>query len=341
MKRLRIVTMALSAILLFGGCGGSAPAGAATSAPLTDVSVSYLPGFGAASTVAVALKNGYYRAAGLNVNPVQFTSGPPAVTAMMSGHVNFAMIGPGAMALPFKGNGVIITVNDFSITDFVLGNPSIKSIQDLKGKKVLYAQGTSGQLILALALNQAKMSLTDVETVNIPDPGSLVSACVAGQAPAAATWSPYAATILKQNPNAHVLASDGQMYPKVALPDSWMTTPDMLKNHQDVVERFIWAEMKANDYIVGNPKDAVQITADFLQKPADLVAQNAPPENSKVLKAGDLAKAYSDGTAVGWYSDLAKIFQQTGSVSTLPNTKDFTNFDPAIAAAKKISASKY
>ena len=314
---------------------------AATSKPLVNISVSYQPDWDYAAAVAQA--QGFFKAAGLNVHAVPFSSGPPEVAAMASGHLDFAYTGPGPELLAFEGKGVIVGVNDFSANDYLMASPGsgVKTAADLRGKKVLYAAGSSGQLILELVLQDAGLSMKDITPINVPDPGALVSAFIAGQAPVIATWSPFSDTVKQHMPNVTVVATDQSLYPKITLPDVWMTTAKMVKDHPDVVSRFMWAQMKAMDWVQSHTHEATAIIAKQIGTPVDVLQKSEPPNGLLLVSAQKMVQAYNDGTAASWITNLAKVDVQNGSLSSLPPASDYLDLGPATTAGKRISQPSY
>lgn len=72
----------------------------------------------------------------------------------------------------------------------VPSNSSIKSLQDLKGKKIAYTQGTSSQYLIIQALKKAGLSTSDVTLVNMKQPDAAL-AFAKGKVDAWVTWDPY------------------------------------------------------------------------------------------------------------------------------------------------------
>src|SRR5699024_12366866 len=90
---------------------------------------------------------------------------PLELQALGAGDLDFGYIGPGAMWWPASGQSKVITVNGVGQADRVIAQPDIESIDDLAGKQVAIPEGTSGDMIVQLALKEAGMSIEDVEKV--------------------------------------------------------------------------------------------------------------------------------------------------------------------------------
>jgi NitT/TauT family transport system substrate-binding protein len=103
----------------------------------------------------------------------------------------------GATGKPSVG----IIINDYSNgNDMIVGGPNVKSIQDLKGKKVGLEVGFVPHLLLLTGLEKAGMKAEDVTLVNTPTnetPQVLASKAV----DAISAWQPSSGQALKGTPN--------------------------------------------------------------------------------------------------------------------------------------------
>lgn len=84
------------------------------------------------------------------------------------------------MWLPATGKAKVVAINTLAYADRVIGRPGISTMRDLKGKKVGVPEGTSGDMVLNLALKKAGMTAADIQKVPM-DPATVVSAFSAGQ----------------------------------------------------------------------------------------------------------------------------------------------------------------
>jgi NitT/TauT family transport system substrate-binding protein len=111
-----------------------------------------------------------------------------------------------AAGLPIK----IVTLLDVSLTaDAIITDGSVNSVQELKGKKVAYEEGTTSDILLNYALSQNGMKIEDIEKVPMPaaDAGT---ALIAGQVPVAVTYEPYISLAKAQSDKVKLLYSAGE-----------------------------------------------------------------------------------------------------------------------------------
>src|SRR5262245_3044459 len=152
-----------------------------------EVRFGYIADYNGASLLAIAAKQGYWDDEGLTPELKVFTNGPLQIQALGAGDLDFGYIGPGAFWLPASGQSKIVAINTLTFADRVIAQPGIRSVKDLKGKRVGVPEGTSGDMVLNLALADAGLSAKDIEKVPM-DPSTVVSAFVSGQIDAAGIW---------------------------------------------------------------------------------------------------------------------------------------------------------
>jgi len=156
---------------------------------------------------------------------------------------------------------VMFLINDYSNgNDMVVGAPGIKSIKDLKGKKVGVEIGFVGHLILLNALKDHGMSEKDVELVNVPT-NETPQVLASGQVAAIVAWQPNSGQALKLVPGSKKLYSSadkpGLIY------DTLAATPQSYSARKAEYAKIAKVWYRIVEYIQ-NPKthdDAIKIMA--------------------------------------------------------------------------------
>ncbi len=332
MKRVMLAgAISLASVVALAGCGTSSEnsTNAQTSkdkesGKLPVVRVAYMPDIHGAAPLAIAQKEGYFKQQGIDVQPVKFTSGPPEIDAMAAGQVDIAYIGPGAIFLAAEGKADIVAVDSLNVGDMILANPKsgIKTLADLKGHTIGVPKGTSGEMILNLALKKAGLTPSDVKIVNM-DVSSEVSGFVAGHVDAVATWNPYTSEIQKQMPNTVVLATDRTFMPEFTFPQVWTASPSFEKSHSDLVQKFVNALAEANDWRMNHVQQAVSMTASFTGAPAASLQSQAG--TTDWLSSSQIRSYMVDGTVDGWMKNLEEQFVQSGTLPKVVNPSTFVN----------------
>lgn len=287
-----------------------------------DMTIGYIADFPNASVLAIAEDQKLWEAEGITPSVKVFTNGPIQIQAMGAGSLNFGTIGPGALWLPASGRAKVIGVNDIGFSDRVIAQGEITSIQDLKGKKVGVPQGTSGDMILRMALTRAGMTINDIQMVPM-DPPTVVSAFTSKQIDGAGIWYPLIDTIKPRVPDMKELASNQDFFPQTSFINTFVARNEIVEQNPELVKIFLRIMKKAMDYRAANLDRSIEITTAFLNAPADATEKVA--RSRKMLTAKELDAFTQDGTVNKWLADFNKMFQEFGTVQTpLPPEQIYT-----------------
>ncbi|HXR55514.1 MAG TPA: ABC transporter substrate-binding protein [Casimicrobiaceae bacterium] len=124
--------------------------------------------------IAVTDENGWFKAAGVDVTSITFSGagGPKLIQAMGGGSVGLGSVSATAALLALAANAVplrIVSISTDPAPAFaLLSAPEIRTMPELRGKRVATTAGTGLQYFLARALRKFGMTLGDVEFVNLP-----------------------------------------------------------------------------------------------------------------------------------------------------------------------------
>jgi sulfonate transport system substrate-binding protein len=192
-----------------GTASTSASASASSSTDLSSVTLNVgdQKGTGAEAVLSAA---GLLNTLPFKVSWSDFTSGPPMLQAMASGSVDIGGVGDAPPVFAASGGeaveivGARKTNGDQDALVVPKGSP-ITSIQQLKGKKIAYASGSSGNYNLLTVLNKASLTTKDVSLVNL-QPADALAAFTSGSVEAWDVWPPYVQQVVAQD-GAKVLAT--------------------------------------------------------------------------------------------------------------------------------------
>lgn len=143
-----------------------------------------------------------YAAQGIDFRWVLFTAGPPLLEAANAGAIDFGGVGnaPGVFALAggadLKYVGVSVNHSDSTEAVIVPGNSPIRSVADLKGRRIGVARGSSAHAFLSNVLQSAGLSFRDVTVVPLLPPDAR-PAFESGTIDAWAIWDPFLTTALQ------------------------------------------------------------------------------------------------------------------------------------------------
>ncbi|SCM76079.1 conserved exported hypothetical protein [uncultured Pleomorphomonas sp.] len=298
------------------------PLGRQAFAQSGELTIGYIADFPNASVLAIAEDQKYWEAEGVAPSLKVFTNGPLQIQAMGAGSLNFGTIGPGALWLPASGKAKVIGVNDIGFSDRVIAQAGFGSIADLKGKKVGVPQGTSGDMILRLALAKAGLSIDDISVVPL-DPSVIVTAFTSKQIDAAGIWYPLIDAIKQHVPDLKELAASQDFYPAHSFINAFVARNEIVETNPEVVKTFLRVIKKAIDYRAANLERSIELTTAFLNAPAAATANVA--HSRKLLTSQELDALTKDGTVNGWLDDFNKIFVEFGKVEKpLPPAEYYT-----------------
>ncbi|MFA5040525.1 MAG: aliphatic sulfonate ABC transporter substrate-binding protein [Bdellovibrionales bacterium] len=144
-----------------------------------------------------------------------------------------------------KGQAVIVGVNAL-----------YTSPKDLKGKKVAVMKGSFAQHLLALVLKKAGMTMADVEVINMP-PAEIPPAIIAGTVDAGVVWEPYLTRY--ESEKAIRILTDGTGLKTGVQPI--VASGEAIKNKRVLVEAFLRAYARGEEYIRNHPHDAAVLVS--------------------------------------------------------------------------------
>ena len=302
MKKLIAMLLALVMVLSLAACGKT-PAPVETET--VTLNVAYMANWGSLWAVATADAKGYFAEEGITIKLTQFEDGPSEIAAMKQGSMDVAFIGPGAHKLCSKGEAQVFLMQHMGDGDCIIGLNGIKTLEELKGKKVGYAAGTSSETILTTALASVGMTMEDIVAVSMDAP-ALTTAALSGQVDAIAAWSPMSLTILAQAENATDICSNVD-FATMASPGSWVVNPDWAAQNSDVLVRFNRAMFKAMDFAsAATTDDAVaQEVAEYVAKITGLDAETtiAQRYDGSWLNSTQVLEMIESGKLVEYYNN--------------------------------------
>jgi sulfonate transport system substrate-binding protein len=187
----------------------TSPSASASSVDLSSVTLNIgdQKGTGAEAVLSAA---GLLSSLPFHANWSDFTSGPPMLEAMASSSVDIGGVGDAPPVFAASGGEQVEIVgarqtNGDQDAVVVPKNSPITSIQQLKGKKIAYGSGSSGNYNLLTVLTKAGLTTKDVSLVNL-QPALALAAFTSGSVAAWDIWPPYVQQVVAQD-GARVLAT--------------------------------------------------------------------------------------------------------------------------------------
>src|ERR1043165_2685276 len=229
--------------IALGGFAASAPAIAPAK---TKVRVRYLHPVAVDGQIWTGMDRGSFDKQGLNLELRQFNTGLEIFQALIGGNLHGLAAGAVRANFPARGQGKVFLINDIEVATaqlWVRSDQGIKSFDDLKGKRIATATGTTAHVFLAKALRANKIDPKDVELVNQTMPAA-VTAFISGAVPAVALWVPFNVTVRDKVPGAVKLACAPTHYPQAAMIAAWGAANAYYEPTKEPLAKLIrgWAE---------------------------------------------------------------------------------------------------
>ncbi len=200
-----------------------------------------------------------FAANGINFTLKTYDTGLETIGDLLNSKVDIA----GAAEYPVvakafeKDNISIIASIGKSDSIYLVGltDRGIRNISDLKGKKIGIPRGTVLEFYLGRFLDLNGMSIWDVTLINLPQ-GETTDAIDDGSVDAIVTREPYLSQIQKRHANGIInwsVQNNQAVYSVLICRNDW------IKEHPDLLRRFLNSLAEAEEYIVRHPSEAKAI----------------------------------------------------------------------------------
>jgi sulfonate transport system substrate-binding protein len=206
-------------------------------------------------------------AAGVKVSWIEFTAGPQMLEGLNVGSIDFACVGetPPVFAQA-AGAALVYVANEPPAPDaekiLVPKNSPIKSVADLKGKRVVLNKGSNVHYLLLKALEANKLAYSDVKVVYLPPPDARV-AFESGDIDAWVIWDPFAQAAIGQVEARELVGGKG-LPGGPGLAENYnfyLSTTNYSKNHPEVLKWAVEEIKVTGDWVTGHFDEAADILA--------------------------------------------------------------------------------
>ena len=217
-----------------------------------------------------AIEKGYFKEAGLDVEPLKFAGAQQVMEAMLAGRSDGSSNGTGSANLAIgeiaqPGLFKIFCTNPSNAThvleEFIVAKDSpFKTMADLKGKRVASGPGIQNVTLAKTMLERSGAGSMPVTELPI---GQHVAAIAAGQVDAVYTLEPTG-TVGRLNGTTRVLEAGVVAHYVLGDPQApWhggsaSLTSEFLKKHPELAKKYIAAYARGIDLVRKNPAEARQ-----------------------------------------------------------------------------------
>jgi ABC-type nitrate/sulfonate/bicarbonate transport system substrate-binding protein len=270
--------------------------------------------------VDVVKDQGLDKKHGIDLQPQPFGAVSAYYAALATGEVDMLPAGPHVLqkmrleGVPIRATLTYARLNALAV---ISGDPSIKTIADLKGKSIAADMGSSEYQILALyGRSQGVVFGKDVTVVQAGPPMARTQ-LQAKRVDAAMTWEPSATLTLRDNPQYRTILTGDTAWKEIAKADGWelvlAVREDFLTRSPEAVPRLLRMFQDGARFIKTNLDAADQIVVGSVKLPPG-VFKEAVSSGRLVY---DIQPAWEGERAVIW--DMFKVAVDSGYLPKLPD----------------------
>ncbi|WP_158318373.1 ABC transporter substrate-binding protein [Anabaena sp. PCC 7108] len=212
----------------------------------------------------LAQEKGFFKDAGIQTELTVITGLAERNSALKSGKID-ALAAPVDYFVSAAGNRldteIVMAIDESVGGDGIVAKKSIKSFQDLSGKKVAFQRGLPSEFFVRALLQKNGMSLTDLKEIDM-ETALAGAAFIKGDVDAAVVWEPWL-TRATEKGKGYVLASTKE-HPNLIV-DCLAFNQKVVDQSPEDVQKIVNAVLKAIAYWEKNPQEANKIMAPFFQ----------------------------------------------------------------------------
>jgi len=238
---------------------------------LQKVRISYSSRSNSTTVYQVALAKGFFKEEKLEAEMIQMNPRLGGL-AVMNGDIEFTTTFGTTLrgiiqGLPIKFVAISVRKTDH----FLISRPELKTIQDLRGKRLGVSTLFGTDQLVAEDMMQSKgLNPSAVQVVALGDAPVRVQALRAGIVEVIAMNTPYDMVLMKDGYNA--LAGPQDL--KRALPLAGLAVKDsLLKEKPALIKRALRAVLKSHRFIFDNKQETTRIIMQWLSQPPDIASR--------------------------------------------------------------------
>ena len=328
----------LASALAMAGLLAAFAADALAQAPdLLPIRIGWQPSGEFRFFVAQELK--LFEKAGVKPEYIKFNAGPPTLAALKSGDIDVSFLGS-APAIAGLAQGIdykiIMPSNEGLTLSALVARPDsgIRSLKDIKGKKIASAKGASTYMAILKALDLQKLTLDDIEFVDLPVP-SMIPAFTNRSVDAIWVWSPWSSKLQAENGKIIAGMKDVQIDWAQQL---WVARTQWLAKQPEAARRLVRTIDFASEALAKDPAPAVRAVASQLAIPVPMAQEILNTDHYPSLQEMVSSTYRSSLTAPNGYAqglqEQAEFMYRQKFINALPDVRKAIDAGPVQAYLK-------
>lgn len=232
-----------------------------------------------------------FKPLGIEIKWIDFQFGPPLLEAINVGSVDFGFVGDTPPIFAQAGGARIRYVaavkSEGNTQAIVVPKDSpIKTLADLKGKRVAFGKGSSAHNLLVASLEKAGLSWSDITPAPLA-PADATAAFVKGSVDAWSIWDPYLA-LAELKESARVIAFDKDVHKPNAF---YIANTDFVEKYPSLVAKLnasfategVWAETH-HEEVAKAQSEATGVDIEAVRRFVNRSTYSVVPLDAEVIK---------------------------------------------------------
>jgi NitT/TauT family transport system substrate-binding protein len=203
--------------------------------------------------------------------------------------------------------------------DAIAVDASIKSVADLRGKRLACAEATPSHYFALYVLTQGGLTNRDVNWVFTASAVDAANVFKAGKVDAAVSWSPDVYVAAREREGGHILASTKEATNLIA--DIFVARGDFLDQHPEDARRFVAGWLRGVEMVRKNPDKAAVLLQKSLTGVNTLEDAKGMLDDVKLPDYGENRAFFSpQGSIINYFSiyqSAQNIWRKIGKISSV------------------------
>jgi len=218
---------------------------------------------------SVGLAKGFFKDEGIDLQRVFTTRGNEAIEAALAGKMDFSYAANSTFLAAASKGAPLVAVGLLShgYSGFLVAsnaNANVRSLADLRGKRLGMQRGTGVTSVFMMALKQSGLKESDFQISNLRV-ADMPSAMQGGTFDAVIGWEPSMSRIVSAGYGKIVMTAEQiEKIAGVTYTYPLFTTKDLVKQKPDLVQRFVRAWARSQRFAWEHHAEALQILRDTL-----------------------------------------------------------------------------
>jgi NitT/TauT family transport system substrate-binding protein len=231
----------------------------------------------------IAKDAGIFKKHGLDLETVFINGSVRGIQSLLAGDLGYSgAVGTAAINAKLAGGDIAVIQSQMNtLPYYIIGNQSIKSPEDLKGRTAsVHIPGTSADFALRLALTRVGVPYKDIKAITVGGAPARIAAVLTGQTDFTVVTD--GEKIQGEKAGLKVIIDMAKL--KVPFQFNCMvTTRTRIRENPDEVRRVVWSMAEAIHFFKSNKEQSLKIMARYTRGVPRFVLEGAYGANRELL----------------------------------------------------------